>query len=301
MAIPSSDYKVTILPEATFGVVPNTGSRYEFPRVEGNGLLAKDYGAIDSTTIRPGRNSNGARRGNQSVSGSLELNAITAPLIDLLLESALSGKFVGSTLKADEIDSSFTHVAELAANTFQISSGCMVTGFTLTAYAAEGVSYSFDITGVKQNETTTFAGTFTPVVIDDAAYEYLGSEVLNIKAAGTTNLKYSNLTLTVEQGRSARNTLSSDAAFGLATTGARTVSLEMSVWREAGVNYAEIFNGEKQEFSFDLGLEDYGRRYTTYGQVSALEDAEEDDLMINLTVSGAYDSEVGTALVVEKL
>lgn len=301
MPISSSDYKVTILPEATFGVVPTTGPRYEFPRVQGNGLLTKDYGAIDSTTIRPGRNSNGARRGNQSVSGSLEMNAITAPLIDLLIESALSGKFVGSTLKAGQTDSSFTHIAELAANTFQISSGCMVTSFTLTANAAEGVSYSFDITGVKQNETTTFAGTFTPVTIDDAAYEYQGSEVLNIVAAGTTNLKYSTLTLTVGQDRSARNTLSSNVAFGLATTGARTVSLEMSVWREAGVDYTSVFNGEKQTFDFDLGLADYGRKYTTFGQVSALEDAEEDDLMVNITVSGAYDSEAGTALVVEKL
>lgn len=301
MAISSSDYKVTILPEATFGVVPTTGNRYDVPRTEGNGLLAKDYGAVESNTIRPGRNGNGARRGNQSVSGALEMNAITAPLIDVLLESALSGKFVGSILKAGQVDSSFTHVAELAANTFQISSGCMVTSFTLTANAAEGVTYSFDITGVKQNETTTFAGTFTPVTIDDAAYEYLGEEVLNIVAAGTTNLKYSTLTLTVEQGRSARNTLSSNAAFGLATTGARVVTLEMSVWREAGVNYEQIFNGEKQEFTFDLGTADYGRKYTTFGQVSGLEDAEEDDLMVNLTVTGAYNSDEGTALVVEKL
>ncbi len=301
MPISSPDYKVTILPETTFGVVPATGSRYDFPRTEGNGLLTKDFGAVESTTIRPGRNSNGARRGNQSVSGTLDMNAITAPLIDLLIESALSGKFVGSTLKAGQTDSSFTHIAELAANTLQISSGCMVTSFTLTANAAEGVSYSFDITGVKQDETDTFTGTFDSVTIDDAAYEYLGDEVLEIVAAGATNLKYSTLTLTVGQERSARNTLSSDVAFGLAASGARTISLEMSVWREPGVDYSSIFNGEKQEFSFNLGPAGYGRKYTTFGQVSALEDVEEDDLMVNLTVNGAYDSAVGTALTVEKL
>lgn len=301
MAIPSSDYKVTILPEATYGVVPTTGPRYEFPRIEGNGLLNKDYGAVESTTMRPGRNGNGARRGNQSVSGSLELNAITAPLVDLLIESAASAKFAGSVLKAAQTDVSFTHVAELAANTFKVSSGCMVNSFTLTANAAEAVSYSFDITGVKQDEKSTFAGTFTPVTIDDAAYEYLGDEVLNVVAAGVTNLKYSSLTLTIGQERTPRNTISSDTAFGLSASGARTVTLEVTFWREAGVNYDEIFTGEKQEFSFDLGVVDYGRKYTIYGQASGLEDAEEHDLMITMTVTAAYNEVEGTALVIEKL
>lgn len=301
MPISSTDYKVYILPEATEGVAATSGDRFEFPRTQGNGLLTKDYGVVESTTIRPGRNSNGSRRGNQSVSGSLELNAVTAPLVDYLIESAASAKFVGSILKASDKNVSFTHVAELASNTFKVSTGCRVETLTLQASAAEAVSYSFDIIGMKQDETSTFTGSFTTVTIDDAAYEYLGDEILNIVAAGTTNLKYSTLSLVIGNPLAARNGLSSNAAMGIAATGPRTVTMTLTYWREPGVNYDQIFNGEKQEFTFDLGPAEYGRKFTVYGQANTLEDVEEDDLMVTMTVTGALNSEAGTALTVEKL
>lgn len=299
--ISSTDVLVTLIPEAVAGTPATSGNRYSLPRKAGSGLLTKDYGVVASDTIMPGRNSNGSRRGNQSVSGSIEVNAITAPIIDMLIESAASGKFVNDILKAGQQDSSFTHVAQLASGQYKVASGCQVTSFTLTATAADAVTMSFDVMGTKQDEVTSVPGTFTNVAVDDAAYEYVGSEVVNIVAAGETNLKYSNLELVINQGRNARNILSSNAAAGLSVSGAREVTLTMTLYREAGVNYEAIFTGEKQEFAFDLGIAGYGRQFIVLGQANGLEDVAEDDMMITITVTGAYDNTEGTALLVGRL
>lgn len=299
--ISSSDVKETILPEITFGTLPATGVRYELPRKSGTSLLAKDYGAVSSDTIKPGRNANGARRGNQSVSGTFELNAITAPVIDLLMESAVSGKFATNVLKAADTDVSFSHIAQVATGEFEVNTGCMVTGFTLSASAAEAVTLSFDIMGAKQELKSTIAGTFTATAVDNAAYEYLGHELLNVTVAGSTALKYTNLELSVTQARNARNVLSSNSPIGFAASGAREVTLTLTIYRETGVDYDALFTGAKQKFTFDLGIASYGRKFTVNGHATSVVTETEDDLMKTVTITGAYDNTDATALIIEKL
>lgn len=300
--INSNDVLVYLIPETTYGELAIAGNKYELPRKQGAGLLTKDYGAVASDTIRPGRNANGSRRGNETVSGTIELNAITSPVVDLLLESAASAKFDSNgVLKAAKTDISFTHVAVLSNGQYQVSTGCMVTGATLNAQAADAVTYSFEVTGSKQVEQATLPNGYTEVAIDDAAYEYLGHEVLNVTVAGTTALKFSELELQVNQARNARNILSSNTAAGLTVSGAREVTETFTFYREAGVDYEAIFTGEPQEFAFDLGIAAYGRSFTVFGQAAGLENNAEDDLMITITVTGKYDSTTGTALVIEKL
>ena len=299
--ISSTDVKVTLIPETQFGALPTTGNRYELPRKAGDSLLVKDGGEVVSDTIKPGRNANGSRRGNQSVSGSIELNAITAGVTDMLMESAVSGKYVANVLKAGTTDSSFTYIAELATDLFKVNTGCMATNFVLSAEAAGAVTYSFDIMGAKQDEAAAIAGTFTTTNVPDTAYEYIGSEVLNVTVAGATNLNFTSLSLNVEQARNARNTLSADYAKGLAASGVRNATLELTLYRETGVDYNALLNGTKQTVSFDVGTAGYGRKFTIYGQASTPSDVTEDDMMITVTITGAYNSTEGTALKIEKL
>lgn len=299
--ISSSDVKVTLIPEDTFGVLATTGPRYDIPRKAGDSLPVKDGGNVESDTIKPGRNANGSRRGNQSVSGSLEFNAICAPFMDFLMEGAVSGKYDGNVLKAGQTDSSFSHISQLTNNEFKVSTGCVPTNFTLTATAAEAVTLSFDFSGAKQVDESAITGTHTATPVDDAAYEFLGHEVLNVTVGGSTALKFTELELSVEQSRTPRNVLSSDAPVGFAASGARAVTYNLTFYRETGVDYAALFTGDKQEFSFDLGIAGYGRRFTVYGQASIPEDVTEDDMLISVVVTGAYDSTEGTALVIEKL
>ena len=301
--VSSNSVKDYIGKETTFGVVPTAALRYELPRKAGSSLPVLSGNEITSDTIRAGLNGNGTRRSINSVSGNIELNAVTAEFVDLLLESALSNDFDAGTgiLKASDKPVSFTHVSEVAANKFKISTGNMVNNFSLKADAAALVTMSFGFVGTKQVEAAninTWTGTLTPVPLE--AYEYDGSELLNLTVAGGTNLKYSTVELSVESPRNPRNALSGTESIGFASQ-TRNVTATFSIWLDPAVDYNAIFTGEDQEFSFDLGITDYGRRFTMYGTASIPQTRTADDLMLDVTITGKLNTAEGTALKVTKL
>ena len=299
--INSNSVKTTIVKEVVEGTVPTTGNRLELPRKQGSALPTVNGGEVTSDTIRPGLNANGSRRGNQSVSVPIELNAITADCVDLLLESALGGTFDTDVLKAGSVGPTFSHITELTSNEFLITSGIAVTDFTLTAEAAGAVTMSFSATGQKQVKATTVAGTLTNVSVPDTAYEDQGAEVLNVTAAGSTALNYSNLAMNIAAPKNPRNVLSSNTPKGMTASGLRASTLTLTVYRETGVDYAALFNGEIQPFSFELGLPTYGRKFTLHGNASVPQDDTQDDMMITITVTGAYVTSEATSLKIEKL
>ncbi len=299
--INSNSVKTTIVKEVVEGTVPTTGNRLELPRKQGSALPTVSGGDVTSDTIRPGLNSNGSRRGNQSVSVPIELNAITADCVDLLMESAVGGTFATNVLKAGAVGPTFSHITELASNEFLITSGIAVTDFSLNAEAAGAVTLSFSATGQKQVKAATVAGTMANVAVPDTAYEYQGAEVLNVTAAGSTALNYSNLSLTVASPKNPRNVLSSNTPKGMTASGLRSTTLVLTFYRETGVDYAALFSGAIQTFSFDLGLATYGRKFTVYGNASIPQDDTQDDMMVTVTVTGAYMTSEATSLKIEKL
>ncbi len=299
--IPSSSVKTSIIKETVAGTLPTTGTRFELPRKAGSSLPVKSGGEIISDTIRPGLNANGSRRGVQSVSGSIEMNAISADVVDLLLECGLSGKFdANDVLKASDDFSTFSYISQLSANRFEVNKGCSINSVELSAEAAGAVQFNFGLVGTEQVESSSLAGTFTTTNVPLEAYEYEGSEVLNITANGNTALQYSNLRLSVDSPRAPRNTLSHNYAAGF-SSGQRNVTATFTVYRDPAVDYSALFDGSVQTFSFDLGVEDYGYRFTIYGNASVPQSETGDDMMMTITVTGAYNNTEGTALKVEKL
>lgn len=296
----TSSVKSTIIEENVLGTTPNAGNRYELPRKTGSSLFGASGNETTSDTIRPGLNANGSRRGAQSVTGSIELNAMNADVVDFLLGCAAGAKFNGNVLKANDAVYSFTRVDELAGGRLEINSGCVVNSFSLTAEALGAVQYSFGVVGLKQATATTLPGNFTSVLVPETALEYQGSDLANVIAAGDTTLRYSNIQLGLESPRNPRYAISYVNADGFSST-TRNVTLTLTYFRDPAKDYNTIFDGSLKPYSFELGAPGSGRRYTVYGTASMPQTQSGDDLMHQVVITAGLNTAEGTGFKIEKI
>lgn len=311
--ISAADVTRQIIKEVTEGVTPTSGSRYEIPRKAADALFVVDAGQIVSEQVRPGRNANGARDGNRSVSGTVEIDAAATPAIDILLESALSNSFNTGVLKGGQTDVSFTLFEKLGSATrYTQNKGCKVTNFTFNATAGNNfVTMSFDALGADQNEvTSTPSGTLVPH--DDAAYAYVGKEVTGITVYDEegveidVDVEYNTLQLVVGQARNPRNVLGLDHAAGLAASGPRNVTVTLTLFRDDSIDYSTIFkSGKFQSIEWTVGpdgpAEYYGYKFKVYGQFTLPTNSTGDELMLTAVMTGSYDNTAGTAIEITKL
>jgi len=298
--IATSAVKSTAIKETAPGVKPTSGNRYELPRKTGSSLFAASGNEVTSDTIRPGLNANGSRRGPQSVTGTIEMNAFNADVIDFLVSCAAGADFSGNVLKASDGLTTFTRIDELASGRLEVNYGCAVNSFSINADALGIVQYSFGVAGLKQETATAFAGTFTSVPVPDTSQELQGIDIANVTANGNTALKYSTLALSLESPRNPRYAISYANADGFSST-TRNVTLTLTYFRDPAVDYGAIFDGTLKPFSFELGAGTNGRRYTVYGTASMPATQSGDDLMGQVVITAGMNSTEGTGFKVEKL
>jgi hypothetical protein len=306
MAISANDVSYSIIPEATLGTTPTSAaSRFELPIKSGQAAPTYKANEIQSQTMRPNRASNGARRGNGSGEGSFEFGFQKDAAIKLLMASALSGTWTGTAgsqvLKAGKTDSSFSTIAKLASNLWQVSAGGVCSGFNLSAKAADGISASFDMVFTKRTNAASDASSSLSVTASAGSPEYIGSEVTNITVDGDSSLQYTELTLQVTQDRAMRNVLGSSTPIGVGTSGNRQVKLTIKAYRESFA-VDTLIDGTPQPVSFQIGGAGDGYIVTLPAAIGAVPtDETGDDMMVVVEFTAAYDGNELTDLKIAEI
>lgn len=302
-----SDVIYYLVPETTAGVVPATGSRFEIPSAADLNLPAFTANEIASNTKRPGRAGNGMRRGMVTGTGSVETRLQSAPVINTLMESALSGKFTTSgtkTLKAGQVDTTFTILSllqTLPTVMLEAASGTMASSMKISAAQGGEVNVAFDYLATVQTQLTSDS-TLTVSAVPSTAYEYAGADVSAVTVAGNSAIQFTELGLDVTQDRVARGKLGTNQPIGIGTNGIRTVKLTLKAYRESFAVDA-LLTGLAQSFSFSIGTAGNGYSFSIPAGYASIPTTEFDSesAFVNIEVTAAYDATQGTDLVVTQL
>jgi hypothetical protein len=308
--ISPSDVTFTLVPETTAGVTPTaSATRYEIPAKADQTLPSFTANEIASNTKRPGRAGNGMRRGMISGTGTLDMRLQAAPVVNTLMESAVSGKFTTTgtkTLKSGTQDSTFSVISLLQSGAagsalVDVAAGAMANKMTVSAKAGDEVNVSFDLLATVNSQLTT-DNALTVTAVPAAAYEFAGAEVSAITVAGNSTIQFTELSLEVTQERNVRGKLGTNTPIGIGTNGTRTVKLTLKAYRESFAIDA-LLTGQAQSFSFTVGATGNGYGFfipAGYASIPTTEfDAE--SAFVNIEVTAAYDVTSATDFYVTQL
>lgn len=227
--INSADISETIIPETSLGQTPSTGAtRYELPVKVDTAPLAYKTDDIKSDTKRPHRASNGKKKGMGTATGTWEFRLSEAPVIHTLLESALSGKFATGVLKAGDTDSTFTTIAKLAADKFEITPGCICNSVTIAGKQNAEITVSFAVTGAGR--TTAAVDNALTTTSVGVANEYVGADVSSVTVGGAT-LTYTEFTLAITHNKTPRGGFGTRNVLGYGVSGNREVTLTLKAYK----------------------------------------------------------------------
>lgn len=234
MSFNSSNINYYIIAETVEDVIPVTGNAYKLAHTPGSGPTFTKT-TVSSQAQFKDRQSGGVRTTGGQGSGSFDFELKRSPAIDLLLSSALSGKWVGNVLQAGAVDTSFTILkttGEVGATEFQGYHGFQATDLTLTAATNAMVESSTSLIGVSYTDPTDLELAEEVVLVEDVGGLPLASTDIVASVALLPNIDVRNLALTVSHEREAKEALGPKSTIGIGTGGTRTVTLELEFYRE---------------------------------------------------------------------
>lgn len=231
MSISPSDTRFAIIAETVAGTTPATPTFLVFPFIQGTEpALASDV--VTSEVVRANRSSEGQRKTNYRVEGGLNTQLRRAPVMDLLLQSALSGTWVTNNLNAGNTDTSFTVEKTMFAGAtpfFHRFTGCQVSSMNISVSSESACDATFDIIGLDRN-TATVIVTGATYTQPTATLPLTGLDITNVTVAGLTAVCRS-IDFTVEHEREAHDQLGSASALRVQTGGIRKVMATMTFYR----------------------------------------------------------------------
>lgn len=298
----------SVIEEVDFGVTPTTGTRYDLPVDAGQAPLTATINQIADNTQRPNLETAAPTNGHASVSGSLAMRLRACAAIDLLIQSAIAGRFDNSTGLAfggeeDVFFSLTTQLTNKAGATGKdflgySDAGLACAKMSINAAAKEGVNVSFDLMGTKRTKLTADH----PVAITAATgtgFNYI--DVKNITVGGET-LEYITLEFATGVPRDQRIVFGKQEATSMAKTSNRETTLTLKGFRK---NFAtdELINGTPLPVSFEIVRNDKGYRFTLPAAVctSPTDELGDTGLLINLSFTAHFDNVSRAGLIVEKL
>jgi len=299
----------SVIEEVTFGTTPTTGERHDLPVDAGQAPLTSAIAQIEDNTQRPNLETAAPTNGHASSSGSLSMRFRQCEAIDLLIQSAIAGRFDETTGLAfgGEEDVFFSLITKLtdkagpSNNQFlgYADAGLMATKFGITASAKEGVNCSFDLIGTKR--TRLEADHALPVTAAGGrGFNYI--DVKNITVGGQT-LQYTNLEFSTGVPRDHRVVFGSATPTSIANTGNRATTLTLKGFRKDFTTDA-LINGTPLEVKFSIvDGNNHGYRFTLPAAVctSPTDELGDTGLLINLEFTAHWDETAQAGLVVEKL
>lgn len=299
-----SDNTYAIVKETEEGQVPASPAWLSLPHIPGTmpELTAQN---LTSPTLQASRASAGSRKTGYSVGGGLAVHFRRHTAIDVLLASALSGAWSGNILKAGNTDSSFTIQKSMkngeGTTDYKRWYGNQVANFSLSCSATGVAEASFDVLGMGQDASNAIvtgatAGTVT------SGIPLVGLDVTAVTIAGVTGT-FNNLELTVGHEREAQDQFGTASARGVGTSGFRTTTLVLRMYRDSIDQTAAIEGDETVAVSFTIGSGANGYRVTLPAAncdvPKDVEDASKG--LIELTFTAAGDATLGTDIQIEKL
>lgn len=304
MPINTADFSMSAIKEVEAGVVPTTGSRLEVPIKTDQAPPVLTTAQIEDDTKRPNREGNAAASGHSMVEVELALVSRGGDLMDMLIESAISGEFdANDVAKGSDKDSTFTIFSTLKSGTagqalVYVDSGCMVRSWSVTATAKEGAEVSFGILGTKRAEATTEPA--LPVEKTPAsAVRHLYSDV-SVSVAGQT-LAYSSLEFSTEQERDVRVILSQIAANDIYTSGIRSTTITLKAYRESFAVNALANTNMAVEFTLGTAGNGYKVTLPNAKLMTPVDELDESGLLVSLEFSAGFDNATEAGIIVERL
>lgn len=294
----------SVIEAVEFGKTPATGERHELPVDAGQTPLTSTIAQIEDNTQRPNLETAVPTNGHESSSGSLAMRFRACEGIDLLIQSAIAGRFDGSTGLAfgGEEDVSFSLITQLTNKDGFLGyedAGIMCSSWSLTASAKEGVNCSFELMGTKRTKLT--ADNALPVsAASGVGFNYI--DVKNIKVAGQS-LEFTQFDFKTGIPRDHRIVFGQQSATSIANTGNRATTYEITGYRK-NFDIDALINGTPVAVSFEVkDKQGHGYRVTLPAAVctSPTDELGDTGLMIKLSFTAHFDETARAGLVVEKL
>lgn len=292
-----------VIEEVEFGVTPTTGELHDLPVDAGQAPLTSTINQIADNTQRPNLETAAPTNGHESSSGTLAMRLRACEAVDLLMQSAIAGRFDGATGLAfggeeDVFFSLVTKLTEVGGYKGYVDAGLAVSQMSINATAREGVSCSFEVMGTKRTKATS-AHVLPITAATGTGFNYI--DVKNITVAGQT-LEYTSLEFTTGVPRDHRIVFGRQQATSMAKTGNRETSLTLKGFRKDFAVDA-LINGTPVNVKFEISIDGEGYRFTLPAAVctSPTDELSDTGLLISLAFTGHYHDTVRSGLTVEKL
>lgn len=279
------------------------GSRMELPVLVDQAPPVYTLAPIEDQTKRPMREGNPDDNGHGSVAWTLDMHMRGGSAMDLLLQSAASGRFVANKLLAGETETYFAVSSVIKpgaagdANVYE-DKGFLASGFSLTASAKQGAEISFDLIGLSRNELDTVpAGIVpTPVTAKRMTFKHVSVQI------GDEELEFQSIQLDSSQERDALVVLGNAEGKSIYTSGKRNNMFSFAAYRE-DFNINTLL-GTTTDVSVICSTGAGNAYKFTLPLAKCLTTADENDdsgLLVNLEFKGGYDNTTGAGLIIEKL
>lgn len=305
MSINPSDFRYAIVKEVTAGTTPATPTFLVFP-FESSTQLDLTHDSVTSPLVRSSRASDGMRKVNFRVEGSLKGQLFRSTVIDTLLESSLSGAFATNVLKASNVDTNFTVEKTFyngATAYYHRFTGCQVSKFGLTAGTDTNAEITFDVLGLDRTNATTAIASSTYTQPSNTL-RLAGIDLNGVTVDGLSNVACTSIELSVEHEREAQGQMGATSAFAIGTGGIRKVTLTMKVYRiDLSPDTLMAKSDTPIAVSFKIGTAAEGWQFDI---PAANYEAPKDEIdnskdLVNLTFTAKYDNTAGTDLIITKL
>lgn len=304
-----SDVPFFLIPETVSGTIPTTGSRYELPIFGDQQTADFSNNDVVSNTKRPGRASNGSRPGMVTGTGSLGMRLQFAPVFNILMESALSGKFTTTgtkTLKAGTVDSTFTvlgNLVEGAANASMVeaASNCMVSKMTIAGKFGEGVTITVDYLTTVAGQLTT-VNALTLAALPGTAFEFMGGDAGSLSIGGLASFQPTEFSLEVTQERQARGKLFTNTPIGIGTSSVRQVAFNVTGYRE-DFGPETAVTGNPQSIALTIGTtgNGYGFYLPAANGIRPKTTFDGESAFVEMTFNAKYDGTQATDFYITQL
>jgi hypothetical protein len=305
-----NDITYTVVAEEAFGVLDADGVRYELPVKADQGPPTFTANEIASDTKRLNRENNGSQRGMESGEWTAEMRAIGAPVMDLMIQSATSGRFDNAgKLIASDNDLSFTILSLLRKGIDGTADsalmyedrGCMVNSFSFDAKFGEAANFSFGVLATNRDKRKNNSD-LVVVGVPNTSVELRGAQIKNVSIAGATALSYSDIAFETTQERAIRGVLGSDQGVDIETSGSRSTKLTLKAYRES-FDVDAAMTGLPQAVSFTVGTAGNGYKFIMPAAIAQFPSDElaGGSLLVNLVFTPKYDNTTGAGLIIERL
>jgi hypothetical protein len=301
--INNSEMRFDLILETAEGETPATGNRLDLPCTTDQGPLTYTRARVTDDTRRANRETAAPTDGASAVEGSISANMRPCDALDVLIQSAISGRFDASgKATAGENDLSFSMFTTLRTNGSYLGyldKGLQVSKMAITnaATSDDSVKVSFDVMGLKRQELTT-ANALPVTAATEKAFNYI--DIGNLKI-GDQAMEFTDLSFETGTPRGARKVFGKKDAVGMAATANRETTVNVKAFRGDFLINELVRNPVVVVFYM---LNDDGGYRVTLNHAKATvptDELNDTGLLVNIQFTAHAPDNNTPALVIEKL